>query len=205
MKIFIYASVMLLWLHSTSQVQSIFTLDPSQSMLMTGKGKGQDAIINPYFDQTTIAIVENIGEKEFSIRIQSKGKIIEIIEIKTDSTKKVLLLKDYELYLDTEFETKAKVTLEKLNSKIDQSEKYINLTLQNKSLKSILVTIPTVMNPNLSPLSNSSVSLKIGQNVYFTNNSKDYILFTVDKSIEENSIINVSRLLKKRKKELGLE
>lgn len=31
--------------------QEYFELDPSQSMLMTGKGTGQDAINNPYPDQ----------------------------------------------------------------------------------------------------------------------------------------------------------
>jgi len=82
------------------KAQTEFTLEPSQSMIMTGKGPGQDATINPFSDQDCIAIVENIGAREFSIRIQFEGEIMEEIIIKAGETKKVKLLKAYQLYLD---------------------------------------------------------------------------------------------------------
>ena len=96
--------------------QTEFELDPSQSMLMYGKGPGQDGTINPYKGQDCYAIVENIGEREFSVRVQQQGKIIETIPIAKGETKKVTLLKGYELYLDPNPEglAKARVGYEKI-------------------------------------------------------------------------------------------
>ena len=45
--------------------QTEFELKPSQSMLMTGKGPGQDGTINPFDGQDCYAIVENNGKREF--------------------------------------------------------------------------------------------------------------------------------------------
>jgi hypothetical protein len=91
------------------QAQNKFELEPSQSMLMTGKGPGQDAVKNPFADRDCVAIVDNIGEKPFSVRLQSMGKIVEIIEIKPQTSRKIEFLKGYELYLDTDYITKARV------------------------------------------------------------------------------------------------
>ena len=88
--------------------QTEFVIDPVQSMIMTGKGPGQDATINPFEGQDCFAIVENIGKRQFSIRVQQKGKIIEEITISKGEVKKVTLLKGYELYLDPNPEGKAK-------------------------------------------------------------------------------------------------
>lgn len=81
---------------------------------------------------------------------------------------------------------------------------YKSFTLRNSSLKSIPLIIPTVMNPNLSPKSNSGVDLKRGQEVLFRSGGKTYVLFTVDDSIKNGSVIDVPLLLAERKKELGL-
>jgi hypothetical protein len=93
-----------------------FDLSPSQSMSITGKGMGQDATKNPYDGQNCFAIIENIGKREFFIRAQQNGKIIETIPIKKGEIKKVTLLKEYELYLDTRSKGKAKaqVAFEKM-------------------------------------------------------------------------------------------
>ena len=96
--------------------QAEFELNPSQSMSITGKGPGQDAMKNPYDGQNCFAIVENIGKREFSIRTQQNGKIIENIPVKNGETKKVKLIAGYELYLDTNSngKAKAKVAFEKM-------------------------------------------------------------------------------------------
>jgi hypothetical protein len=44
---------------------------------------------------------------------------------------------------------------------------YRSFTLRNNSAKSIPLLIPDVMNPNLSPFSNSGVDLKMGQEILF--------------------------------------
>jgi hypothetical protein len=81
----------------------------------------------------------------------------------------------------------------------------IQFTFHNGSLKSIPLVIPSVMNPNLSPLSNSGIELKIGQNVYFYPNGttkKRELLFKVDDSYQQNQVLEIDELIEKRKKEL---
>ncbi len=81
----------------------------------------------------------------------------------------------------------------------------INFTFHNGSLKSIPLVIPSVMNPNLNPLSNSGVSLNVGQKVYFYPNGtskKRELLFTVDECFQQDQILEIDALIEKRKKEL---
>ena len=94
------------------KAQTEFVLEPSQSMIMTGKGSGQDGTINPYIGQDCYAIVKNIGKREFFIRVQQDGKMIEEISILEDEMKKVKLLKGYELYLDPNPEGIAKASVD---------------------------------------------------------------------------------------------
>ncbi|WP_455169349.1 hypothetical protein [Aegicerativicinus sediminis] len=103
--------------HIEVTAQTEFLIEPSQSMIMTGKGTGQDATINPYFGEDCYALVENIGNRQFSIRIQQDGKILKEIPIKKGELKKVKLLRGHELYLDPNPEgiAKARVDYEELN------------------------------------------------------------------------------------------
>ena len=93
--------------------QDIIELENSQSMCITGKGTGQDAAINPYSGTNSFAIVENVGSHPFSIRVQKEKTILKEIIVKPKETKKVTLLKAYELYFDSDKPTKAKVSFEK--------------------------------------------------------------------------------------------
>ena len=117
MKILILAISLLFLSQFETTAQTEFILEPSQSMIMTGKGRGQDGTINPYFGQECYAIVENIGERAFSIRVQQDRKIVKEISIKKGELKKVKLLKDYELYLDPNPDgiAKARVGYSKIN------------------------------------------------------------------------------------------
>ena len=80
--------------------QTEFDLEPSQSMLMTGKGPGQDATINPFAGEDCFAIVENLGMQAFSVRIQKKGALLDTLAVGPKERKTFKLLKDQELYLD---------------------------------------------------------------------------------------------------------
>ena len=73
--------------------QDTFELSPSQSMLMTGKGPGQDGAINPYYGEPCYAIVSNNGSTPFSVRIQQDGEIIKTIEVKQKTKKEIKLLR----------------------------------------------------------------------------------------------------------------
>ena len=91
--------------------QTILEIDERQSMLMTGKGPGQDATINPFQGEDCYAIIENLGKEFFSVRIQEKGKIIEIIKIKPKKKMRIKLLSDQELYLDGETKNRARASV----------------------------------------------------------------------------------------------
>jgi len=88
---------------------SIFVLEPSQSMSISGKGPGQDATVNEYADNDCIATVKNMGKNSFEVRIQNEGKVIQTIAIGQAETKEVRLLRGYELYLDSTLKAKASV------------------------------------------------------------------------------------------------
>ena len=88
------------------------------------------------------------------------------------------------------------IPLEK-NKFISKETKSISFTLNNSSLKSIPLIIPNVMNPNLSPQSNSGVDLKIGQEIFFKNKGKKILLLRVSDKIKDGEIIDVNELIKK--------
>lgn len=78
---------------------------------------------------------------------------------------------------------------------VAKDDVYINFTLRNETMKSIPLIIPGVMNPNLSPKSNSGVSLKIGQEVKYRKGGRTRVLFVVDESISEGDVILVGERL----------
>ncbi|NQZ77828.1 MAG: hypothetical protein HRT61_17245 [Ekhidna sp.] len=82
---------------------------------------------------------------------------------------------------------------------IEPGLEMIQFTLHNSSLKSIPLVIPNVMNPNLSPLSNSGVSLERGQKIYLKRGLTKVLLFTVDKGIEQGDKIDIAKLVAKLK------
>lgn len=100
MKTILLSTILIFITQIKLKAQTEFILEPYQSMIMTGKGPGQDATINPFADQDCFAIVKNIGKSEFSIRVQQDGSIIKEISINKGETKKVKLMKGHELYLD---------------------------------------------------------------------------------------------------------
>lgn len=81
----------------------------------------------------------------------------------------------------------------------------IPMTFHNGSFKSIPLIIPGVMNPNLSPYSNSGVSLDVGQKVYFFPNGKrnnKALLFVVDATFKKDTVLQIDEIIKKKKLEL---
>jgi len=92
-----------------------------------------------------------------------------------------------------------------VESKNVVNAQYIPMTFHNGSLKSISLQIPGVMNPNLSPMSDSGVSLKVGQKVYFSpegKRGKKELLFTVNSTFKKDTVLQIDELIKVRIKEL---
>jgi hypothetical protein len=84
------------------------------------------------------------------------------------------------------------------------AQKAVNLTFHNGSLQSIPLVIPTVMNPNLSPLSNSGITLDMGQVVYYFPNGKKgkkEVLFVVDDTFKNGEVLEIDQLIKAKQKE----
>jgi hypothetical protein len=108
-----YFYLIILLVLATSQLsfaQTTIELDPQQSMLMTGKGPGQDAVINKYEGQPCIARIKNTGEHPVFVRLQLKGVIIHNSELKPRERKELKIDKGYELYIDSEKASKVKVS-----------------------------------------------------------------------------------------------
>ena len=103
-------------LYFNSPAQTIFELDGQQSMLMTGKGPGQDATINPFEGEDCYVLIQNLGTELFSVRIQYKDDIVNITYVNPSQTKKIKLLMGQELYLDPEprKKTRASVAYQKI-------------------------------------------------------------------------------------------
>lgn len=101
---------------SNLSAQDIIELDGTQSMCIAGKGSGQDGAINPYLGEDSIAIVENMGENEFSVRIETKGEdVVKRIPIKPKETKELVLMKDQVLYFDSDLSTEVAVSFRKMD------------------------------------------------------------------------------------------
>ncbi len=81
------------------------------------------------------------------------------------------------------------------------AQTYVDFTLRNTTAKSIPLKIPGVMNPNLSPFSNSGVGLKIGQKIFFTNKGKKTLLLSVTEDLADQTL-DVAKLIRERKKDI---
>ena len=80
----------------------------------------------------------------------------------------------------------------------------VNLTFRNNSLRSIPLQIPGVMNPNLSPRSNSGVTLEGGQEIYFKYRGRKTLLLRICDE-KPGEVVLVNELIKKRTTELDTE
>lgn len=74
-------------------------------------------------------------------------------------------------------------------------EPCVSFTLANRGLRSIPLRIPGVMNPNLSPMSNSGVCLEPGQRIYLQRKGKDRLLLEVTADLADTVLV-VNRLLR---------
>ena len=59
------------------------------------------------------------------------------------------------------------------------------------------------MNPNLSPISDSGVTLEVGQKVFYFPNGKKgkkELLFEVDNTFQKDTILQIDEIIKQKKK-----
>lgn len=156
------------------------------------------------------ATINNQSVKSINIAVVDKlnGTQVRGFGLGPKGKDDVMVEKGSKLILENTSENEVKVSLSisKSEGMLEMPDKeYISFTLRNTSLKSISLIIPSVMNPNLSPNSKSGVDLKIGQEIYFKNGGKKHLLLKVDNTMKDGQEVDVPKLIKERKKELGLK
>ena len=147
----------------------------SEDAALVLKNKGSQGI-----DVATVNKVSGVQISGFGLGPFGKATVavgpLDLLELRNTSDKPVRL--NYEI-------TKA------VNNEVSEDERYISFTLRNETLKSIPLVIPGVMNPNLSPQSNSGVRLKIGQEIKYKKGGRAHLLLVVDHSIKEGDVLFV--------------
>lgn len=173
------------------EAEQSFTLLDSATVYRTYRIKNRSA------QELALAVLRNQDGERFSgFGLTARGKAT------------VVVPPQHGLYLKNEGQGRANISLKlkQANAQAPGSAESSSrdFILRNNSLSSIPLIIPGVMNPNLSPMSNSRVNLDLGQELFFRYEGKKYLLFKVDERIGPGEIVDVSALLKRRKKELGL-
>ncbi len=77
----------------------------------------------------------------------------------------------------------------------EHADTNISFTLYNPLLKSIPLVIPGVMNPKLSPLSRSGVTLAVGQQIFIIRDRKRELLYTVPADLAPGTEVNCATLI----------
>jgi len=182
----------------------------SQQMTASIPANNQVELAYPQFDLAEVSL-KNKSKTTLEVAVLENDNrdFVRGFGLGTLSGESLMLEKENTLVLrnDSNREIKVKVSaIESTKVQVNKSQNtdYVSFTLQNTTAKSIPLIIPNVMNPNLSPFSKSGVDLKIGQEIFFKNNGKKYVLLKVDDRITNGSTLNVGQLLKERKAELGI-
>jgi len=193
-------------------VTSIFTCcllasSLAQNTVAIPAGETIEIDYSDYANYTVLLSTIGMHEVYASVVSNSTGKLESRSGIPKVGKEEILIEQGSKLLLNNENEKDVKInyTINPYNKEINNlPRKYVEFTLSNSSNTSIPLIIPTVMNPNLSPNSKSAVTLKLGQEVYFKAKGKKQILLIVDQSIKNGDVLDVAKLLPRRKKELGL-
>lgn len=165
--------------------QSIVEI-PADSRVTIGYPDSEDAALvlknksSQGIDVATVNKVSGVQISGFGLGPFGKATVavgpLDLLELRNTSDEAVRL--SYEI-------TKA------VKNEVGEDERYISFTLRNETLKSIPLVIPGVMNPNLSPQSNSGVRLKIGQEIKYKKGGRAHLLLVVDHSIKEGDVLLV--------------
>lgn len=146
-------------------------------------------LINKSGKPLTVAVLDPKTKK--TVKSFGLGPIAEaLLTVEKDQILKVTNNSTKEISLDLDFVEKKPYNYN------PELAPVVNFTLHNSSLRSIPLIIPNVMNPNLSPLSNSGVSLKWGQEIYYRKGNKKILILTIDKSIQNGDKVDVPSLIK---------
>jgi hypothetical protein len=154
------------------------------------------------------ADIENLSTQELQVKVVNpSGDFVQGFGLSANADATVIIAKTDILQLHNtsgEFINSTVSFSEGELVKAETKNETISFTLYNSSEKSIPLVIPDVMNPNLSPVSNSGVDLRVGQEIFFLVDGDEYLLLKVDENIKNNDTLNIPKLIQKRVQELGL-
>ena len=136
-------------------------------------------------DVSTISRVSNEQVRGFGFAPKST---VEEVLIESDSYALFTNLSDDEALFSIEASPKVAAPVTESDG--------VSFTLRNNTLQSIPLVIPSVMNPNLSPKSNSGVYLRYGQKVYLRRGVSKKLILTVDETIREGALIDVDSIIR---------
>lgn len=199
MRVLLFGILILLW-SSCASYDQLLSIAPNEAKTVN----------TPNYELSEVR-VKNKSSKEIEVKVVNKasGEFVRGFGLANRASAVVLVENESELQLTNTSDAALKVGLsfteKKVVAKNNDNRKSVSFILKNKSAESIPLLIPGVMNPNLSPFSESGVDLEIGQELFFRAGGKKHILLVVDKTISEGEKIDVAALLKSRKEELGIK
>ena len=143
---------------------------------------------NSSSSEIEVSIISRVSNEQVrGFGLAPKSKVEEVL-IESDSYALFTNLSDKEALFSIQASPKVAVPVTEANG--------VSFTLRNNTLKSIPLIIPSVMNPNISPKSNSGVYLKYGQKVYLRRGVSRKLILTVDETIREGSLIDVDSIIR---------
>ena len=197
----ISALVLLIVLSSCGVSMHTVRIPDGNSMLLIGGKDGQNGLINPYPNAPeVIATIKNKSAYQVGVRVMDKANKNQVkgFGLNKFASAKLTIEKNQRLLIDANRAAKVKVTFS-LPTPVPakrqlQTSKTISFFLINPTNQPIPLRIPGVMNPNLSPNSESRVNLTIGQEIFLNKLGRRKRVLVVTDDIKNGQKIDVSRL-----------
>ena len=170
------------------------TVDPGLSMLLTGGGPGQDAL-PAGLDGDLLATVSTRGGA-CNVRVMNAENDTQVRGFGLNANREatVLVAAGERLLIDAEDKkVRVDVVYKPAPTEAQEAGTAVTFTLHNSSLQSIPLRIPGVMNPNLSPRSNSGVTLSYGQEIIH----EGRVILVVGPDIVAGDEIDVAELIRR--------
>ena len=189
MRFFLIFSLLCWTAWASGQTPTSLTLPAGTSMLLTGGGPGQDAA--PAGNLPVAATLRNSSGSPVDVRVMKDGQQVRGFGLGRLGEATVYVGEGERLLLDGgNQDARVSVSYSPATPPVEQPGE-VSFTLENKSLRSIPLKIPGVMNPNLSPMSKSGVRLAQGQKIIH----RGKVILTVGPEITEGQIIDVAALI----------
>jgi hypothetical protein len=184
---------------------SPLTAGPQEHLTLAA---GQEVRLRFSPDQITEVALQTSAQAGVAVRVErvTDRSFVRGFGMSKSSKEKVLVEGDAVLVLINESKSPVDLQYQTSQGTTAQAKDSdgVKLTFHNGSLASIPLIIPGVMNPNLSPLSDSGVTLGYGQKVFFKEKGKQYLLFEIDETFKDGDQLEIQDMIKARKKELGI-